>query len=81
MSVAVLVLGGRSGGKLFLLAAPGHGKGCQDGVGGSLYTASEGRLPALHGNTASGSVGVFLIEAFLGHRSAWLQINPWCPEN
>ena len=63
-----------------MLAAPGHGKGCQDGFGGSLCTASEGRLPALHGNTASGSVGVFLIEAFLGHRSAWLQINPWCSQ-
>ena len=29
VSVAVSVLGGRSGGKPFLLAAPGHGKGCQ----------------------------------------------------
>ena len=72
MSVAVLVLGGRSGGKLFLLAAPGHGKGCQDGVEGSTYTASEGRLAALHGNMFSGSVLVLAIEAFLLHRLAWL---------
>ena len=33
MSVAVLVLGGRSGCTSFLLAAPGHGKGGQDGRG------------------------------------------------
>ena len=81
MSVAVLVLGGRSGGKLFLLAAPGHGKGCQDGVGGSLYTASEGRLPALHGNILSGSVPVLTIQAFLVHRFAWLKKWPWCSAN
>ena len=72
MSVAVLVLGGRSGCNSFLLAAPGHGKGCQDGGGGSIYTASEGRLAALHGNILSGSVSVLTIEAFLVHRFAWL---------
>ena len=72
MSVAVLVLGGRSGCNSFLLAAPGHGKGCQDGGGGSIYTASEGRLAALHGNIFSGSVPVLTIEAFLVHRFAWL---------
>ena len=36
MSVAVSVLGGRSGGKLLLLAAPGHGKGKYDANGGCV---------------------------------------------
>ena len=81
MSVAVLVLRGRSGCKSFLLAAPGHSKGCQDGFGGSLCTASEGGLPALHGNTSTGSVGVLAIQAFLGYRFAWLRINLECSAN
>ena len=81
MSVAVLVFGGRSGCKSVLLAAPGHGNGCQDGLGGSLRTAYEGGLPALLGNTSTGSVGALAIQAFLGHRFVWLRFNPWSSKN
>ena len=62
-------------------AAPGHGKGCRDGAGGSLCTASEGRLPAFHDNTPNGSVPVLTIKAFLVCRFAWLGKWPWCSAN
>ena len=47
MSVAVSVLGGRSGGKLLVLAAPGHGKGKYDANGGCVGCVHPKDLPAL----------------------------------
>ena len=78
MSVAVLVLGGRSAQRqleiIFCSKHPVMERVAnQDGLRESLRTVPKGGLPTLHGNTASGSVShsVLEITAFLGHRFAW----------
>jgi hypothetical protein len=68
MSVAVSVLGGRSGGKLLLLAAPGHGKGKYDANGGCVAVYIRRILRRFLLNTGIQSVTTAPSNRFLGNR-------------